>query len=95
MAVDWHPVTFLHDSQGKLVDQSERSLGGGGGGTSTWERGRWVFRTSSLTIPPRTPPGEYTLGLGLYDSKARRMAIVTAGQGAGGEEVRLGTLTVR
>jgi hypothetical protein len=54
-----------------------------------------VFRSSGLPIPAKTPPGEYTLGVGLYDSKARRMATVTAGPGAGGEEIRLGSVRVR
>ena len=93
--VDWRAVTFLRDRDGRLVDQTERSLGGGSGGTSTWVPGRWVFRTSSLQVPPRTPAGEYTIGLGLYDSRARRMATVTAGPDSGGEEVRLGTIRVR
>jgi hypothetical protein len=93
--LDWRQVTFLRDRSGQIVDQTERSLGGGSGGTSTWAPGRWVFRTSGLTIPPKTPPGEYTLGVGLYDSKARRMATVSAGAGVGGEEIRLGMLQVR
>ena len=93
--LDWRQVTFLRDRSGQIVDQTERSLGGGSGGTSTWAPGRWVFRTSGLTIPPKTPPGEYTLGVGLYDSKARRMATVSSGAGVGGEEIRLGTLQVR
>lgn len=93
--LDWRQVTFLRDATGRIVDQTERSLGGGSGGTSTWAPGRWVFRSSGLPIPPRTPPGEYTLGVGLYDSKARQLATVTAGPGVGGEEVRLGTVRVR
>jgi hypothetical protein len=93
--VDWRQVTFLRDASGQVVDQSERSLGGGSGGTSTWAPGRWVFRSSGLSIPPKTPPGEYTLGVGLYDSKAKQMARVTAGAGTGSEEVRLGTLRIR
>ncbi len=94
-SVDWRAVTFLRDRDGRLADQTERSLGGGSGGTSTWAPGRWVFRTSSLQVPPRTPAGEYTVGLGLYDSRTRRMATVTAGRDSGGEEVRLGTIRVR
>ena len=93
--LDWRQVTFLRDRSGQIVDQTERSLGGGSGGTSTWAPGRWVFRSSGLPIPAKTPPGEYTIGVGLYDSKARTMAPVTAGTGRGGEEVRLGTVRVR
>jgi hypothetical protein len=93
--LDWRQVTFLRDASGQIVDQTERSLGGGSGGTSTWAPGRWVFRSSALPIPPKTPPGEYTVGVGLYDSKARKLAPVTAGSGRGTEEVRLGTIRVR
>ena len=93
--LDWRQVTFLRDRSGQIVDQTERSLGGGSGGTSTWAPGRWVFRSSGLPIPAKTPPGEYTIGVGLYDSKARTMAPVTGGTGRGGEEVRLGTVRVR
>ena len=88
-------MTFLRDPLGQIVDQTERSLGGGSGGTSTWAPGRWVFRSSGLPIPAKTPPGQYTVGVGLYDSKARKLAPVTAGPGQGGDEVRLGTITVR
>lgn len=93
--LDWKQVTFLRDASGQIVDQTERSLGGGSGGTSTWEPGRWVFRSSGVPIPPRTPAGEYTIGVGLYDSKAKQMAAVTAGAGLGAEEVQLGTVRVR
>jgi hypothetical protein len=93
--LDWRQVTFLRDPSGQIVDQTERSLGGGSGGTSTWAPGRWVFRSSGLPIPAKTPPGQYTVGVGLYDSKARKLAPVTAGPGQGGDEVRLGTITVR
>jgi hypothetical protein len=93
--LDWRQVTFLRDRSGQIVDQTERSLGGGSGGTSTWTPGRWVFRSSGLPIPAKTPPGEYTVGVGLYDSKAKKMATVTGGSGVGGEEVRLGTVRVR
>jgi hypothetical protein len=92
--LDWRQVTFLRDRSDQVVDQTERSLGGGSGGTSTWAPGRWVFRSSGVPIPAKTPPGEYTIGVGLYDSKSRRMAHVTAGAGLGGEEVRLGTVRV-
>ena len=37
--LDWRQVTFLRDRSGQVVDQTERSLGGGSGGTSTWAPG--------------------------------------------------------
>lgn len=76
VAADYAVVTMMKDGQGKVVEQNQRSLGGGGEGTASWEPGRWVFRTSTLALRAATPPGEYTLAIGLYDSKTRRLVPV-------------------
>ena len=48
----------------------------------SWEPGRWTLRTFFFRVPPRTPAGEYTLTLALYDSRARqRLPLSTAGLG--------------
>jgi hypothetical protein len=94
-SVDWHPVTFIRDRTGRVLVQDESSLGGGSGGTATWRPGGWVLRTAALQVPARVAPGQYQLSVGLYDSKARKMATVSAGSGAGTEEVPLATLNVR
>jgi hypothetical protein len=93
VAADYAVVTLLTDGDGKVVEQNQRGLGGGGEGTSAWEPGRWVFRTSGLNVRPSTPPGAYTLSVGLYDSKARKLVPV---DGAGETtEVPLTTIQVR
>ncbi|MCC7366913.1 MAG: glycosyltransferase family 39 protein [Chloroflexi bacterium] len=92
--VDYSIVTMLKDRTGQPVEQNQRGLGGGGEGTSAWEAGRWVFRTSTLAIKERTPPGEYTLAIGVYDSKARKLLPVD-GAAPGEETVTLGTVQVR
>ena len=93
MPVDYRVVTHLRLGDADLL--SERSLGGGGEGTSSWEPGRWVVRTQSLPIPPRAAPGDYALSVSVYDSRARVFAPVTTGPGAGSSESTLGALRVR
>ncbi|MFN8522920.1 MAG: glycosyltransferase family 39 protein [Chloroflexota bacterium] len=93
--VDWHPVVSLRDERGRSMLQDESSLGGGSGGTATWQPGRWVFKTAPFQVTSRTAPGRYTLAVGLYDSRARRMAQLTAGSPMDAEQARLVDLTVR
>ena len=68
---DYHVLAILRGPDGRDVVQIQRSLGGGGAGTSAWEAGRWTVRSFALTVPQRTAPGEYSLSLAVYDSKAR------------------------
>jgi hypothetical protein len=91
---DYSVVTMLTSAQGQTVEQNQRGLGGGGEGTSDWEPGRWVFRTSTLNLKESVPPGEYTLAIGLYDSKARKLMPID-GTRPSEETVSLGTIQVR
>jgi hypothetical protein len=70
--VDYHVLAILSAADGQPIAQLERTLGGGGAGTASWQPGRWTIRTFSLPIPPRTAPGDYSLSLALYDSRARQ-----------------------
>jgi hypothetical protein len=94
VAADYSLVTILQDRNGQPVEQNQRGLGGGGEGTAAWEPGRWVFRTTSLDLKRSVPPGEYTLAVGLYDSKARRLVLVD-GRAQGADTVTLGPIQVR
>lgn len=96
LAVDYRVLAMLGDGAGQPVSQIERSLGGGGVGTSAWQTGRWTVRTFFLTVPPRTPPGEYTVSLAVYDSKARtRLPLAADGGGGTGDEAPIGKVQVR
>ena len=94
IAADYSVVTILKGRDGQPVEQNQRGLGGGGEGTAAWEAGRWVFRTSSLDLKRSLQPGEYTLAVGLYDSKARKL-VPPDGARPGDETVSLGTVQVR
>lgn len=94
--VDYRLVTVLRGPDGQPTDQSERSLSGGGVGTSRWEVGHWIFRGTQVELRRARQPGDYTLLVGLYDSRARRLAPVTRGQaGPDGETAVLGVIRVR
>jgi hypothetical protein len=94
VAADYSVVTMLKGADGQPVEQNQRSLGGGGEGTSAWEPGRWVFRSSTLALKEKLPPGEYTLAVGLYDSKARKLVPLDGG-GSQDHTVALGPVQVR
>jgi hypothetical protein len=91
--VDYRIVTILRGPDGQIVEQSERSLSGGGAGTSRWEPGRWLFRTTELDIRRARQPGDYTLAVGLYDSRARQLAPISAG--GSGDDTVIATLRLR
>jgi hypothetical protein len=93
VTADYSVVTMLKDQRGQVVEQNQRGLGGGGEGTAAWEPGRWVFRTSTLDLRRSLPPGPYTLAVGLYDSKARRLLPLDGG--AGQDTLPLTTIQVR
>jgi hypothetical protein len=94
VAADYAVVTMLKSGDGQIVEQNQRGLGGGGEGTAAWETGRWVFRTSTLSIRPSTRAGEYTLAVGLYDSKARQL-LPLDGTPDGATDLALTTVQVR
>jgi hypothetical protein len=97
ISADYSVVAALKDENGKVVEQNQRGLGGGGEGTAAWETGRWVFRTSTLDLGRSAQPGPYTLAVGLYDSKARKM-VPLDGAASGSQDsdmLTLGTIQVR
>jgi len=91
IAADYHVLTVLRDAAGHVVEQNERGLGGGSAGTAAWEAGRWVFRGSTLALRG-VEPGEYRLGVSLYDSRARHLLPL---DGASVTEAPLATVRVR
>jgi mannosyltransferase len=59
---------FVHviGNDGRPVAQRDSEPGGGLMLTTTWEAGRTVADHYGVLIPPATPPGRYTLAVGLY-----------------------------
>ncbi len=71
---------FLHlvDQEGRIVSQRDSEPGGGLALTTTWQPGTLVTDNHGLYIPLDTPPGEYTLYIGLYDiaDASQRLSIL-------------------
>jgi hypothetical protein len=86
----------LYDSQGRLVTQADDWLG------SIYMEHELRTRSSSkimnymaCTIPPATPPGDYTVAVGLYDeATGRRLGALNKAGQATGTVVSLTTLRV-
>ena len=93
--LSYHVITHLRGPGGLPDLQSERSLGGGGAGTSSWEAGRWVLRSQMIAIPPRSAAGDYQLSVALYDSRGRTSPPLTGSQADGTTELTLGQIRVR
>jgi hypothetical protein len=94
VAADYSVVTVLNDRNGQPVEQNQRGLGGGGEGTASWGTGRWVFRTATLALKNTVQPGDYSLSIGLYDSKAKKL-VPLDGAGTEPEHLSLGPIQVQ
>jgi len=81
--VDKRYKVFLHlvDQEGQIVSQRDSEPGGGLALTTTWQPGKLVTDNHGIYIPPDTPPGKYTLFVGLYDiaDASQRLPILVDG----------------
>jgi hypothetical protein len=91
LAVDYHVVTVLRSADGQARDQQQESLAGGSVGTSEWEVGHWLFQGTFVRAEAEAPVGDYTVGISVYDSRARRMVPLADGR----EELAVASVTVR
>ncbi|GAB4540184.1 MAG: Stk1 family PASTA domain-containing Ser/Thr kinase [Anaerolineae bacterium] len=74
-------TVFVHltRADGSLVSQHDGLPAGGARPTDTWAPGDQITDEHQFNIPPDTPPGEYWLRVGMYDS-AGRLAVTDPGQ---------------
>jgi hypothetical protein len=77
--VDYQIITELVGPDGQTWSDEQLSLGGRGVGLDEWTPGRWMFQTSTFDIAASSPPGEYLLRVGVYDSRAKADLPITAG----------------
>jgi hypothetical protein len=70
MSTDYHLTVQLIGSEGDSRHAQEHDLEGSVRGTSTWEPGRWLFRTFAVRPERDTPPGEYRLQVTVTDPKS-------------------------
>ncbi len=73
--------THVVDAHGHLVGQRDAEPGGGAKITTVWERGERILDNYGLPILPATPPGEYTIKIGMYRlTDGQRLQVVENGQ---------------
>lgn len=62
-------TVFVHllSESGALIAQQDAQPAAGNRPTAGWFTGEIIPDTTTLTVPPGTPPGIYTLKLGFYD----------------------------
>ncbi|MCP4539320.1 MAG: hypothetical protein GY832_19465 [Chloroflexi bacterium] len=85
----YHVFLHLLDVEGRLITQSDAIPDNWSRPTTGWLPGEYVTDTHTLTIPPDTPAGDYTLSTGLYVPGGER--ILTP---AGADAIPLTTITV-
>jgi hypothetical protein len=78
-AVDYHVITELVGPDGQTWSDEEFSFGGRGMGLESWTPGRWLFQTSTFDVSATAPAGEYTVRIGIYDTRAKADLPITAG----------------
>ncbi len=78
----------LYDDGGRLVAQTDNEPG-----TPTWPPGERVVDRYGVLVPAETPPGDYSLVVGLYPLAAPddRLTVIQGGEPAGGH-LDLGTV---
>ncbi len=70
----------LLDSQGNVIASGDGPPANGNRLTSTWRAGEIILDPRALVVPPETPPGSYTLQIGVYRwPSLEHLPMVTAG----------------
>jgi mannosyltransferase len=83
---------FVHvlDQNGRLVAQTDREPGGGEQPTTNWAANKPIVDRYGVLIPEGTPPGSYTVEIGLYDFNDKRLPT-----SAGGDALAVSSVAVR
>lgn len=94
IAGDYSSVIFLRNAAGTVIAQTG-SIYPGGWATRDWLPGFYVLEKLDLTVPPGTPPGEYTLDASLFWYAENRSLNIFDKQGSSlGITVPIGKLVV-
>ncbi len=73
--------THVVDSYGHLVGQRDAEPGGGVKITTIWKEGERIVDNYGVLILPATPPGEYTIAIGMYHLETgQRLSVIEDGQ---------------
>jgi hypothetical protein len=82
MSADYHVTLYLIGAGHELRSEQEHDLEGSVRGTSTWEPGRWMFRTFAIQPLEGSQAGEYLLQIAVVDPGSGRKLRPTLAEGA-------------
>jgi hypothetical protein len=87
---------FVHlvDAEGKLWAQADSIPGGGLLPMTAWRPGEPIVDRFAVSLPPDTPPGEYTVRVGIYNPTNSLRLPLLEGNG-GGDYAIIGVVRVR
>ena len=77
MDVDYKVFVHLYDADGGILGQRDRIPGLGARPTTTWATGEVLVDRFSVPVPNDTPPGKYTLAVGIYDPETGQRLTAT------------------
>ena len=90
-AADLSVFVHLGPADGPPVAQNDGAPGAGFRPTTTWRSGESIIDQRGVLIAPATPPGRYTLFVGLYDpATGQRLKLTT-----GADRLALGEVVVK
>ncbi|MFQ5460964.1 MAG: hypothetical protein ACE5EL_09240, partial [Anaerolineae bacterium] len=95
---DWVVFTQLVDADGRWAAGRDMPPNGGTDATSSWAPGSRHTDRIGLLVPDETPPGHYSLVMGLYDAATGQRLPVTgdaAASMAPGDHIVVGTVQIR
>jgi hypothetical protein len=94
VAADYSSIVHLRDDAGHIVAEAG-SFMPGSVATSNWVPGLYVADKITLSIPSHTPPGTYTLDVGLYNPQTmQRLDVLDVAGNPAGVAYTLGTLAI-
>jgi hypothetical protein len=79
----WSVFVHVVNQAGDIKAQQDQIPGGGQYPTTSWLPQEYVADSYNVVIPGDTPPGQYRLAIGLYDTNDfSRLPVIAAGQAA-------------
>ena len=81
MQISYTVFTHLIDETGQIWGQKDSIPGNYTLPTTSWLKGEIVVDEYTLTVQPNTPPGDYSLEIGMYDARTgERLPVSSEGQ---------------
>ncbi len=88
---DLTPLLQIEDQQGDLIYRGDAYMAG----TDGWRAGETLIQRLNVTIPPATPPGDYTVNIAWVERASNHyLSYLNQQGGQGGIWAQIGSLTV-